>query len=438
MNFVINISTRLCWKIAMLVILSIQVSQSQINLDVEGVAKISSLSNSEQRLLFTDSLGHINNVENGQEVTYYDANGNPRIRFKPDSAMIEFFDNNEVITTLYVLDSSSNSANRAQSRDVADPIFDAFVQQTKGSDANVILLDESTPTCRRIRFIDVFTSQTQAEFKFSEGSDDILEANVNFNFLTDGNLTGSTRFIEAGHIILNPDSPAFQQFSDILNTIGSFNSPTDFTIANYDKSGIEFIDFDGSTFNTAGIIMDPNTGDLDVSGNNVNVNTGLDVFGDFSVSGAKAFRIDHPLDPENKYLYHAAIESPVPENLYRGVGRTNKVGVVTIQLPEYFEAINSTFTYQLTTPYSFAQARVLQPISNNSFIVETSEPFTEVHWTVLAKRNDLYLQNRPFYTERQKLSHQKRPENVVTESIEDIRQRVLDNLFRMYPEARDR
>ena len=35
----------------------------------------------------------------------------------------------------------------------------------------------------------------------------------------------------------------------------------------------------------------------------------VSIFGDLLVTGTKNFRIDHPLDPENKYLLHAAIES---------------------------------------------------------------------------------------------------------------------------------
>ena len=33
-------------------------------------------------------------------------------------------------------------------------------------------------------------------------------------------------------------------------------------------------------------------------------------------SGVKAFRIDHPLDPENKYLLHYCAEGPEPLNVY--------------------------------------------------------------------------------------------------------------------------
>ena len=34
--------------------------------------------------------------------------------------------------------------------------------------------------------------------------------------------------------------------------------------------------------------------------------------------GAGSFKIDHPLDPANKYLYHSFVESPDMLNIYRG------------------------------------------------------------------------------------------------------------------------
>ena len=72
------------------------------------------------------------------------------------------------------------------------------------------------------------------------------------------------------------------------------------------------------------------------------------VAGNLSASGGKPFRIDHPLDPENKYLYHYAMESPEILNLYRGTAVLNTNGEAWAELPDYFESINRDFTYQLT------------------------------------------------------------------------------------------
>src|ERR1044072_7708781 len=70
--------------------------------------------------------------------------------------------------------------------------------------------------------------------------------------------------------------------------------------------------------------------------------------GNLKVTGSKNFRIDHPLDPENRYLYHAAIESAEVLNLYTGNVITDKKGQAIVTLPDWFEAINQDFRYQLT------------------------------------------------------------------------------------------
>ena len=58
-------------------------------------------------------------------------------------------------------------------------------------------------------------------------------------------------------------------------------------------------------------------GDLNVV-NNLNVAGNLDVTGTISKGGG-TFKIDHPLDPTNKYLYHSFVESPDMMNIYNGI-----------------------------------------------------------------------------------------------------------------------
>ena len=64
--------------------------------------------------------------------------------------------------------------------------------------------------------------------------------------------------------------------------------------------------------------------------------------------GGGSFKIDHPLDPENKYLYHSFVESPDMMNVYNGNAVTDADGSATVELPEWFEALNRDFRYQLT------------------------------------------------------------------------------------------
>ena len=109
------------------------------------------------------------------------------------------------------------------------------------------------------------------------------------------------------------------------------------------------------------------SGDVAIAG-------GLTVGGDLSVTGAKHFKIDHPLDPANKYLYHTSVESPDMMNIYNGTAVLDTKGEAEIQLPEWFEALNRDFRYQLSCIGGFAPVYVAQEIENNSFRVAGGTP----------------------------------------------------------------
>ncbi len=106
--------------------------------------------------------------------------------------------------------------------------------------------------------------------------------------------------------------------------------------------------------------------------------------------GSGTFKIDHPLDPENKYLYHSFIESPDMMNVYNGNIVTNAGGYATVTLPSYFEALNKDFRYQLTVIGTFAQAIVSEKVNGNKFVIQTNQPNVEVSWQVTGIRHDKY------------------------------------------------
>ena len=60
------------------------------------------------------------------------------------------------------------------------------------------------------------------------------------------------------------------------------------------------------------------------------------------------FKIDHPLDPANKYLCHSFVESPDMKNVYDGVVVLDNNGEAEIELTDWFGALNKDFRYQLT------------------------------------------------------------------------------------------
>jgi hypothetical protein len=61
-----------------------------------------------------------------------------------------------------------------------------------------------------------------------------------------------------------------------------------------------------------------------------------------------SFKIDHPLDPANKYLSHSFVESPDMKNVYDGVVVLDRKGKAEIDLPDWFGILNKDFRYQLT------------------------------------------------------------------------------------------
>ena len=115
----------------------------------------------------------------------------------------------------------------------------------------------------------------------------------------------------------------------------------------------------------------------------------VQVIGNLSKAGG-SFQIDHPLDPQNKYLYHSFVESPDMMNIYNGNVTTDSSGIALVTLPDWFEALNSDFRYQLTVVGQFAQAIVASKITQNRFVIRTDKPGIEVSWQVTGIRHDAW------------------------------------------------
>jgi trimeric autotransporter adhesin len=115
----------------------------------------------------------------------------------------------------------------------------------------------------------------------------------------------------------------------------------------------------------------------------------VDVDGNLSKAGG-SFKIDHPLDPANKYLYHSFVESPDMMNIYNGNVTTDSAGNAVVAMPDWFEALNQDFRYQLTVMGQFAQAIVAGKIANHSFAIQTDKPNVEVSWQVTGVRHDAW------------------------------------------------
>ena len=141
---------------------------------------------------------------------------------------------------------------------------------------------------------------------------------------------------------------------------------------------------------------------------NVGVKGTLAVEGTLSVDGpivgkVKAFRIDYPLDPANKYLEHSSVESSEMINLYSGNVVLDGQGQAVIDLPEWFQALNKDFRYQLTALGAPGpNLYIAEKVRHNRFKIAGGAPGMEVSWQVTGIRHDPWAKAHPLHVEHEK------------------------------------
>ncbi|MFQ5340279.1 MAG: hypothetical protein ACE5F6_01900 [Anaerolineae bacterium] len=130
--------------------------------------------------------------------------------------------------------------------------------------------------------------------------------------------------------------------------------------------------------------------------------------GDVSVTGllfkgGGSFKIDHPLDPARKYLYHSFVESPDMKNIYDGVAKLDANGEAWVQLPGWFEALNQDFRYQLTAiGASMPGLYIAQEVQDNRFRIAGGVPGAKVSWQVTGIRHDPFAEQNRIPVEEEK------------------------------------
>ena len=119
-------------------------------------------------------------------------------------------------------------------------------------------------------------------------------------------------------------------------------------------------------------------------------------------AGVKDFKIDHPLDPENKYLVHASVESSEMANLYSGNVTLGPDGGAVVRLPAWLEAVNEDFRYQLTCIGGFAGVYVAHELEDGRFTIAGGIPGMKVSWQLTGIRRDAYAKAHPIVVEEEK------------------------------------
>lgn len=118
--------------------------------------------------------------------------------------------------------------------------------------------------------------------------------------------------------------------------------------------------------------------------------------------GGGSFKIDHPLDPENKYLSHSFVESPEMKNVYDGIVTLDVDGEALVELPDWFEALNRDFRYQLTCVGGFAPVYIAEEIDGNQFRIAGGDPGLKVSWQVTGIRHDAFAKAHPIIVAEEK------------------------------------
>jgi len=78
------------------------------------------------------------------------------------------------------------------------------------------------------------------------------------------------------------------------------------------------------------------------------------------------------------------------KNIYDGVVKLDSHGEAQVLLPEWFEALNKDFRYQLTCIGGFSSVYIAEEISDNSFTIAGGEPGMKVSWQVTGIRQDVW------------------------------------------------
>jgi hypothetical protein len=116
----------------------------------------------------------------------------------------------------------------------------------------------------------------------------------------------------------------------------------------------------------------------------------VNVSGTLTKSGG-SFRIDHPLDPANKYLSHSFVESPDMKNIYDGIAVLDANGEAVVDLPDWFQALNRDFRYQLTAVGAPGpDLHIAKEVTNNSFRIAGGKANGKVSWQVTGIRQDAW------------------------------------------------
>jgi hypothetical protein len=145
----------------------------------------------------------------------------------------------------------------------------------------------------------------------------------------------------------------------------------------------------GASTSGSGVYGSTDTGHAVYSDGDAYVYGNLHATGTLSKGGG-SFKIDHPLDPANKFLYHSFVESPDMLNVYSGTLTLDAKGEATVSLPDWFEALNRDTRIQLTAVGEFSPLYVKTKVQGGAFSIAGGKAGQEVYWQLTGIRQDAW------------------------------------------------
>ncbi len=237
----------------------------------------------------------------------------------------------------------------------------------------------------------------------NNSSDPLIYGNFNTGFLGFGTITPTSKLTAVDDVVTN-DNPAVLGTHAVTDYYGvgvkgvgkykgvegSVNLASGSAFAVYaNASGAGT----GTRYGVYGTASGGATAYAGYFSGNVNVTGTLS-------KGGGSFKIDHPLDPENKYLYHSFVESPDMKNIYDGVVVLDNDGKAIVTLPDWFEALNDNFRYQLTSIGAPGpNLYISKEVSGNVFEIAGGTPGMKVSWMLTGIRHDPFAEKNRIPTE---------------------------------------
>jgi hypothetical protein len=115
----------------------------------------------------------------------------------------------------------------------------------------------------------------------------------------------------------------------------------------------------------------------------------VDVSGTLTASN-KQFLIDHPVDPDNRVLVHASVESSERLVTYCGNATCDDAGEARVQLPDWLEPLATDFRFQLTCIGAHAPVYVAGEMRDGAFVIAGGTTGLRVSWQVTGVRHDAW------------------------------------------------